>query len=788
MGLISSLVFGQSKHSLSGYIKDTYSGEYITGCNVLIKDTGKGLASNAFGFYSMSLPAGSYSITYSFIGYESQIIETDLQEDIERNISLQPSVIFSPEVIIEADKSENTESTNLGRVDLGIEQIKSLPAFLGEIDILKTIQFLPGIQTASEGSSGFYVRGGGPDQNLILLDNATVYNASHLFGFFSVFNADAVKNIEVIKGDMPSEYGGRLASVLNISLNEGNSKEFKAKGGIGLISSRLTLEGPIKKDTSSFIISGRRTYIDILTKPFINPESDFAGSGYYFYDLNAKLNWRFGSKDQVYASGYYGRDVFGFKSQQAGFETRIPWGNAIASLRWNRLFNDKLFMSSIASFSDYSFAFEAIQEEFMFTLSSGIRDYSGKVQFNYYPDINHEVTWGADYVFHQFSPGSITARSGDTTFDTGTSELNYSHEAAVYAQDSYDVTDRLKINFGLRYSYFAQVGPFIRYSPNESSNGVGSISDTEVTKYQKGDLIQTYGGFEPRASLRYSVGRSASVKAGYSRNLQYIHLASLSPTSLPTDVWIPSSEIVRPQIGTQYNIGYFNNFGTNSKWESSIEMYYKNMSGLVEYQEGAQPEDNVNDNIDNNLEFGTGTSYGTELFIKKVNGTVTGWVGYTLSKTERVFENINGGNAFPAKFDRRHDLSIVCSWQVHAKWKLGAAFVYATGNAITLPLERYFFEGQIVDVYGERNSFRMAPYHRADLSATFTPKSESNRSSKTGVHSFWTFSIYNVYNRMNPYFIYLGNEGSLEQGTFEVKAYQVSLFPILPSITWNFSL
>lgn len=782
--------FGQNKHSISGYIKDRISGEYIAGCNVIVKDLNKGVASNPYGFYSLNLPAGNYTIQYSFIGYDTEELSIELTQDITSNIDLNPSVIMGPEVVIEADRSANTESTDLGKVDLAVEQIKTLPAFLGEVDILKTIQFLPGIQTASEGSSGFYVRGGGPDQNLILLDNATVYNASHLFGFFSVFNADAVKNIEVIKGGMPAQYGGRLASVLNISLNEGNSKELKGTGGIGLIASRFTLEGPIKKDTSSFIISARRTYIDVLTKPFINPESDFSGSGYYFYDLNGKVNWRLSPKDQLYASGYYGRDVFGFKSQQAGFETRIPWGNAIASLRWNHLFNDKLFMSTIGTFSDYSFAFEAIQEDFNFTLSSGIKDWSAKMQLNYYPTLGHEVTGGLDYVFHRFSPGTITARSGDITFDTGSEEINYSHEAAVYVQDEFDLTDRLRFNLGLRYSYFAQVGPFTRYVPNEGTDGVGFLGDTEVIEYTKGDVIQTYGGFEPRASARLLVGRAASIKAGFARNLQYIHLASLSPTSLPTDVWIPSSEIVRPQSGVQYSLGYFQDFIGKVKWEASIEGYYKEMEGLVEYQEGVQPEDNVGDNVDNNLEFGEGTSYGVEFFLKKVTGKWNGWVGYTWSKTDRYFENINNGNPYPAKFDRRHDLSIVCNWDIHPKWKLGAAFVYATGNAITLPLERYFFEGQVVDVYGERNSFRMAPYHRADLSATFTP-SRKERSAegdrRINVQSSWTFSVYNLYNRMNPYFIYFGNDGNLDEGTFAVKAYQVSLFPILPSITWNFS-
>ncbi len=789
-----SLGSADAKFSISGEIRDANDGEHIIGANIYVVELQKGVSSNAFGFYSLTLESGTYTLEYSFIGYKKVSKTIDLQSNQKINIELETNVFLGPEVEVVGERSDHTESTDIGRVELEVDAIKKLPAFMGEVDILKTIQFLPGIQSATEGNSGFYVRGGGPDQNLILLDNATVYNASHLFGFFSVFNADAIKNIEVIKGGMPAQYGGRVASVLDITLKEGNRKEHKFEGGIGLISSRFTAEGPIAKDKSSFIVSGRRTYIDLLVQPFISEESNFNGSGYYFYDLNMKLSHRFSDKDQVYLSGYFGQDVFGFRSQTAGFETAIPWGNAIASLKWNHLFSDQFFMSTMASFSDYNFAFEAKQEDFSFSLQSGIRDYGGKVMFNYYPSINHQITGGVDYVFHTFTPGTLTANSGDTNFDLGDEEINYSHEGGVFIQDEFEVGERWKFNAGLRYSYFAQVGPFTRYIPSEDNSIVAPQPD-EVVQYTRGDLVQMYDGWEPRFNFRYSINSRSSIKGGYTHNYQFIHLASLSPTSLPTDIWLPSSELIRPQFGRQGSLGYFTDL-KEAQYEASVEAYYKTMDNLVEYKDGIAPEDNVGTNVDNNLTFGDGTSYGLEFFLKKKTGRLNGWVGYTWSKTDRVFEDINQGNPFPAKFDRRHDLSIVMSYDLTEKWTLGAAFVYATGNAITLPESIYFVENNVLFNYGDRNSYRMAPYHRADISATYVPSPYKEVKDKTTgevvnklrkVQSSWSFSIYNLYNRMNPYFIYFGTDGGLASGDLSLQAYQVSLFPILPSVTWNFN-
>lgn len=783
----------QNKFSVSGTVTDEATGETILGANVVVKELGRGVSTNLYGFYSISLPAGVYTFVFSFIGYTSIEKTVELDRDQAINIELGSQVIATDVVEIVGEKNANTESTDMGRIGLEVETIKSLPALLGEVDILKTLQFLPGVQSAGEGNSGFYVRGGGPDQNLILLDNATIYNAAHLFGFFSVFNADAVKNIDLIKGGMPASFGGRISSVLDISLKEGNNKKHTFEGGIGLISSRLTAQGPLKKGVSSYIISARRTYIDVLARPFVNPESAFAGSGYYFYDLNAKVNYTLSDRDRIFLSGYFGRDVFGFNSATVGFGAEIPWGNAMGSLRWNHIFSDQLFMNVNATYSKYEFAFIGNQDDFEFSLNSGIEDWSGKVQFSWYPDLRHEVKAGVDYVFHTFTPSQVSARSGETEFNLGGDMPTFSHEFGVYIQDEFDISPDFKVNAGIRYSGFAHIGPFTRFVRDDIQDAFAAVAGRETIEYGRGELVRYYGGLEPRLSMRYRINERSSVKGGYSKNYQYVHLASLSPTSLPTDVWLPSTDRVEPQSGVQYAVGYFRDI-KGGDYEASVELYYKDMQNLVEYEEGARPEDNINNNTDNQLVFGSGYSYGAEFFFKKTKGSLNGWIGYTWSKNMRQFDDLNLGRPFPARFDRRHDLSIVANYKLNERWEFGAAFVYATGDAITLPVQRYFYEGRVVDVFDERNSFRMAPFHRADVSATLHPKkqrknkgdAEDEPGREKRFNSFWTFSIYNVYNRMNPYFIYFGNSGDLSSGSLQIQAYQVSLFPILPSVTWNF--
>jgi len=784
--LLSALGSRGQATTLTGRVVDQTTGEYILGATVTVDGTTTGTATNIYGFYSLSLPPGSYDLTWSFIGYTPFKKTAVLQESTTLDVELTPSVVAVAAAEVEANRTDHTQSTDMGKAAVGVETIKSLPALLGEVDVLKVIQFLPGIQSAGEGNSGFYVRGGGPDQNLVLVDDAVVYNASHLFGFFSVFNPDAVKDIEVTKGTMPARYGGRVSSVLDIGLKEGNARKTTLSGGLGLISSRLTLEGPIKEDTISYIISGRRTYIDVLTRPFVNPEGAFSGSGYYFYDLNAKVNWRASRRDQFYLSGYFGRDVFDFKSQSADFGSRIPWGNSTFTARWNHLISDKAFITTTATYSDYEFAFEAQQDSFTFGFRSGIDDRGIKSRLTLYPNPRHTVRAGIEYTYHTFLPTEFYATSNGVDFDLGEAVRTRSHEISAYIEDEFDITDALRLQAGLRYSGFIQTGPFTRYMlPSGTDPLSASTAPTEV-RYNKGEMVSNHGGWEPRVSMRLTTGPRSSFKAGIGRNLQYIHLASLSPTSLPGDIWLPSSDVVKPQDGTQVSAGWFRDFGADRNIEASVEVYYKWLSNLVAYAEGSQPDDNIRNNVDNNLVFGSGTSYGMELFVKRKRGVWTGWLGYTWSKTDRLFADLNNGNPFPARYDRRHDLSAILEWTIDDRWKLGSTFIYGTGNAITVPSQRYFVDGNLLDVYGPRNGFRMPAYHRADIGATHTPRAKEKNQKRKERYGQWVFSVYNVYNRLNPYFIYFGNEGAIEEGTLDIQAYQISLFPILPSVTWNF--
>jgi hypothetical protein len=638
-----------------------------------------GGVSNHYGFYSLTVEAGSYTLAASFIGYESFEKQIKLDRDLKINIELKPKSIRGTEVTITARQSDvNTESTQVGTVDIPVERIKSLPAFMGEVDILKTIQLMPGVQAGNEGSSAFYVRGGGPDQNLILLDEAVVYNASHLFGFFSVFNADALKNVELTKGGMPAQYGGRLASVLDISMKDGNTRKYEAEGGIGLISSRLTVQGPIKKDTSSFIISGRRTYIDILMQPFLKEDSPFKGTGYYFYDLNAKVNYIISEKDRIFASGYFGRDVFAVKSAESDFRNSIDWGNATATLRWNHLFSDKVFTNTSLIYSDYKFNFSATQSDFDFRLYSGVRDFNAKSDLIFIPNTHHTVRAGVNYIYHIFTPNNLTARSGDTELDFGEPVKLFSHEAAAYVNGEYTFSERLKLNAGLRGTYFAQVGPFTRYEKDIQNQVIDSVV------YAPGQVVADYTHLEPRISLRVKSGAHSSVKASFTQNYQYIHLASLAAVTLPTDIWIPSSDVVKPQFGTQASLGYYRNF-KNNIYETSFEVYYKTMENQIEFAESAMPESSVGSNADNDFVFGQGRSYGFEVFLQKRSGQTTGWIGYTWSKTTRQFDDLNQGKEYPAKYDRRHDVSVIVTHEFSPRWTASAVWVYGTGNATTLP-------------------------------------------------------------------------------------------------------
>lgn len=757
----------QNNHTVSGYVKDEESGETLIGANVFLEDDpANGTITNTYGFYSITLPEGQYKLVFSYLGYQSAVKEIVLSENKVLNTELAPGIEMK-EVIVSAKEEEeddNVESTSMGRVNLPVEQIKIIPALLGEVDILKTIQLLPGVSSAGEGSAGFYVRGGGADQNLVLLDEAVVYNSGHFLGFFSVFNADAIKNTTLIKGGIPSVYGGRLSSVLDIQMKEGNNQHFAAEGGIGLISSRLTLEGPIVKDKSSFLISGRRTYGFDLAQPFIE-KTDFAGTNYFFYDFNTKFNYQFSQKDRVYLSGYFGRDVLVFQQRERNFQFRLPYGNSTATLRWNHLFSDKLFFNLSAIYNDYQFKAGFEQEEFKFDVFSGVRDFSSKFDFDYFPSNDHQIKTGIHGTYHRLTPNIVTGNAGETEF-TSTANPKYANEFAIYIQDDWRITDWLKVNLGLRGTLFQQTGPY--------------TSKITLDTFSSGEVVKTYHSLEPRIFINTSLGSSSSVKAGITSTTQYLHLVSNSSSTLPADVWVPSSELVKPQRGWQYAIGYFQNFDQNN-YEASVEAYYKSLKDQIDYRESFV--DNSVDQVEDEFVFGNGKAYGLEFFLRKNKGDLNGWIGYTLSRTDRTFPDIENGRTYPTTYDRTHDMSLVANYNLNKRLTAGFVFIYATGRTYT-PLESlYLIDGELQTDYGPRNSQRLEPYHRMDISLTWTPKGNTEKKFK----SHWVFSIYNVYNRKNTFFTYTDFDTDLQAGTASAKAYKVSIFPILPSITWNFN-
>lgn len=776
MFLLLISVFGsqaQTKYTISGYLRDSLSRETLIGASIQAKETGKGTGSNQYGFYSITLPEGPYTFIVSYLGYYPVEKVVDLRSDTEMDFSLLSKASLSQEIIVSARKRDaNVKNAQMGQIDLSMNRMRSVPVIFGELDPLKTLQLFPGVSNAGEGNSGLYVRGGGPDQNLILLDDAVVYNTGHLFGFFSVFNGDAIKITTLIKGGMPAQYGGRLSSVLDVSMKDGSMQKFQAEGGIGSISSRLSMQGPLIKDKASFMVSGRRTYIDALVKPFISKSSQFYGSGYYFYDLNTKFNYRFSNKDRLYISGYFGRDVFDFNNRQRQFGVKIPWGNATMTARWNHVFSKKLFMNTTLVYNDYDFALDAGQNNFNFSLKSGIRDYSFKSDLDHYLNPSHKLKYGFQYTFHRFSPSVVSGAQDSVVFNPNNSSLKYALESALYVQDDWEISDKLKINYGMRWSGFQQIGPLTTYTSDANGNRLDSV------QYKKGEPVKFYHGIEPRATLRYTLDEETSLKASVTRNRQYIHLVSNSGTTLPTDVWVPSTFRVKPQLSWQYAAGMFKNFKDNM-FETSVEIYYKSMNNQIEYQEGYTPS--IKD-PEEEFVFGKGWSYGAEFFINKAKGRFTGWIGYTLAWSWRKFADLNNGNRYPAKFDRRHDLSVVGIYELNPTWKLSAVFVYATGNATSLPEKFYLVEGVLTQQYSSINQYRLAAYHRLDLSATYTPVPKKEKKIK----SSWSFSIYNAYSRQNPYFLYFDQSGSAFAGTLSVQAKQVSLFPILPSVTYNF--
>lgn len=753
----------QNTFTMSGYIKDKATGESLIGASFYNVDNPiQGTSTNAYGFYSLSLEPGDYTFVCSYLGYSNFEIKISLKEDKSLNINLEEGLQLE-EVVVRSEKEDkNVHGSQMGTVTLSTERIKTIPAFMGEVDVLKTIQLLPGVMSAGEGSSGFYVRGGGPDQNLVLLDEAVVYNSGHMLGFFSVFNADAIKNTTLIKGNMPAKYGGRLSSVVDIQMKDGNNQDYEVAGGIGTVSSRLTIEGPIQKGKSSFLFSGRRTYLFDLIQPFIK-KTDFAGTNYFFYDFNTKINYQFSEKDRIYASGYFGRDVLSYKNVARDFGIKLPYGNSTATVRWNHLFTDKLFMNTSLIYNDYDFSVSGSQDKFIFKVYSGVRDWGGKLDFDWFPHYRHHIQFGSKYTWHRFLPNVAGVTDGEETFSNDL-KAKYAHDASLYVSDEIKISPDWSISVGLRGNYYAQAGPY-------TSNVTGK-------KYSNGEVVKPFTHLEPRLSTKIGLNDASSIKIGAVYNMQYMHLVSTSNGSLPADVWVTSSETVDPQRGGQLSLGYFRNFNDNM-YEASVESYYKYMWGQIDYPEDYT--DNPAQEVETEFIFGEGRSYGAEFFVRKNKGKWTGWVGYTLSKTERIFDGIKGV-FFPTTYDRRHDLSVVATYSPNEKWDFGGVFIYGTGRAYTPVKSLFLNDNKFFLEYGLRNSARIDDYHRLDLSVTLKPHPASKKRFK----SSWNLSIYNTYNHLNPFYISYDTETDVNTGQSSVKAYKVSIFPIIPAITWNF--
>ncbi|MCX6352388.1 MAG: TonB-dependent receptor plug domain-containing protein [Bacteroidetes bacterium] len=738
-------LFAQKKHTISGYVSDIKNGEMLIGSIISVAKQNTGTATNAYGFYSITLAEDSHYVLISFVGYKPQLKKIFLGADLRLNITLEPQVYETKVVGITVNKKarENINRPKMGIIDIPVYQIKELPAIFGEKDLLKVLQLLPGVQSGSEGSAGFYVRGGGPDQNLILLDEAIIYNPFHLAGFFSTFNGDAIKSVSLIKGGFPAQYGGRLSSIIDISMKDGNDKEYHGEGGVGLISSRLMLEGPIQKDKSSFMISGRRTYLDILIKPFL-PKG--ISAGYYFYDLNGKVNYKFSDKDKIYLSSYLGSDVFSTSFSKTSF--KVDWGNKSIVGRWNHLFNSKLFSNTTLIYNDYVFSNTDQLDKIQIKLQSGIRDYTAKMDFDWFPHIKHKVKFGATYTYQQFIPSS-TKLQLDSNTSFSYQIFRYVHTSALYINDEFTLNENISMNFGLRAPLFI---------------------------YKK----YTFYNAEPRFTFNYIINKNSSVKLGYAMMHQFTHLVSNSSISLPTDIWVPSSDVVLPQVAQQVALGYFRNFN-NDAYETSVEVYYKNMTHLIEYKEGAQIF--LNPDVEKEFVYGSGYCYGTEFFVKRNEGKITGWIGYTLAWAYRTFPDLNNGKTFPSKYDQRHNVSVAGVYKFNKELSFSTVFVFGSGQSLTLPVGQYqvpmFGSGFSALDYNERNSFKLYPYHRMDIGIKYTLKIKS-------VDADLRLDVYNVYNRRNPYFIYLQNMVDPRSGIEKPTAVQVSLFPTIPTFTVNF--
>lgn len=776
-----SVTFAQTavqRYTLSGYVRDVKNGEALIGATVYDQDSKVGASTNVYGFYSLSLAEGEHTVKVAFLGYETQTLKISLTGNLKQNIELKETSAETKEVVITAYKPDaNVKAMEMSVNKLDIKAISKIPAFLGEVDVIRAIQMLPGVSTVGEGSSGFNVRGGSVDQNLILLDEAPVYNSSHLFGFFSVFNPDAVKDVKLVKGGIPAQYGGRLSSLLDVRLKEGNMKKLSINGGIGTIFSRLAIEAPFKKDKGSFIVAVRRSYGDVFLK--LSSDEGLRESTLYFYDFTAKANYEIGKNDRIYVSGYLGRDVFGFGGGANGFN----WGNNTATVRWNHVFSDKLFLNSTAFYSnyDYQIKFENEDNNNSFNWKANVINYSIKPEFSYYLNNNNTITFGGQSILFQFEPGTATATSQGE--ENVVSQPNkYGVENALYIANEQKLNTRFSIQYGLRFSNWQYIGAGTEYYFNDTVSGAQrTLIGTK--DYKSGEIIKTFNNLEPRFSAKYELNEYSSIKASYNRTAQYIHLISNSVAATPLDIYAPSSNNIKPQLSDQVAVGYFRNFDNNN-YEASVETYYKTLENQLEYVSNSDLL--LNKQFEGDLIKGKGRAYGLELFVKKNTGKLTGFISYTLSRTERLFEGLNGNEWYPSRFDKTHIFNITATYEITDRWDIGANFTYQTGTPGTFPTNRIVYQGIIIPhTYGNsRNNVRIPDYHRFDLSATREGKIHTGDKWYQNWQGTWVFSIYNVYNRKNAFTIYFQQK---ENSRVETEAIRFAVFgSIIPAVTYNF--
>jgi hypothetical protein len=758
--LFISVSFSQNTFTISGTVEEASSGEVLIGVKVRVNELqGVTTSTNEYGFYSITLKEGVYTLDFSSNGYELKTENVDLKENFKLNIKLAPKLKEAAEVVISAKKKDaNIQSAQTGVEVLDPKQLAKIPVIFGEKDIIKSMQLTPGIKSGGDGSSGFFVRGGSSDQNLILLDEAPVYNASHLLGFFSTFNSDAIKTATIYKGTQPAQYGGRLSSVLDIRMNEGNNQKFKVSGGLGIISSKLNIEGPIVKGKSSFLISARRTYADVFLK--LSKRENLKSASLYFYDVNAKLNYRLSEKDRLYISGYFGRDKLGV----SGFG--LTWGNVTGTARWNHVINSKMFSNTSFIVSNYIYDIGISSNGSDISINSTLQDYNLKQEFQYYPNSRNKIKFGFNSIHHSIVPGQIEADEGSGAIDI-ILKPRLSWENAAFISNEWNATEKINVNYGLRGVGFSQLGNGGEYYTYKD----GAVATTDV--YEMNKIVNSYYNLEPRVSASFIYSKTASIKAGYSRNVQNVHLISNTTGDNPTDIWIPSSKNIKSEIADQLTLGWFKNFKEN-KYEFSLETYYKDMQNQIDYKDGANTL--ANSLLEGELLYGIGRAYGMETYFKKTSGKFTGWLSYTLSKTEKKIEGINSNNWYNARQDRTHDLSIVGMYDLNKKVTISATFVCYTGNAVTLPSGKYYVNNQVQWLYTERNGGRMPLYHRMDLAVTWYKKQTEK------YESSWNFSIFNVYGRENAYS--LAFRESADKTKTEVV--QTSLFKMIPAVTYNF--